>query len=62
MSYPGCYSSSSSVTKPQVARGVLSLLVLADILLAQKHQETCTDCHGKPLWLIGLNVKHLLGR
>ena len=60
MTYPGCYANSSSVTKPQLARGILSLLVLADILLAQKHAETC--CHGKPLWLIGLNVKHLVRR
>ena len=65
MSYPGCYASSSPVAKPSkasLAKGIITIAILADMYLADKHQVTCPDCAGKEYWQIALSVRHLLRR
>lgn len=61
MSYPGCYANSSPAAKPSLLKGIASLLVLADLILAEKHQSTCASCQGKSIWVIALNLRHLVG-
>jgi len=60
MTYPGCYSDSPA-PRPSVAKGILAIAVLVDLLLADKHQAVCPDCAGKSKLRICLGVRHLLG-
>jgi hypothetical protein len=62
MSYPDCYAHSSPASKPSVAKGILAVAVLIDMILADKHQAVCPVCTGKSYLRICLGVRHLLGR